>query len=129
MARMKILVVDDSPTSLLWQKLALRSEPFDVITATDGLEGLNMAKVERPDLVLLDVMMPRMNGFDACRAMRRYPPLKSIPIFLVTTRSEMVNVSAGYESGCTEFVTKPIDKVELLSKIHSYLGAGAAVVE
>ncbi len=126
MARKKILVVDDSPTSLLWQQLILRSEPFDVITATDGDEGVRVAQAEQPDLVLLDVVMPRMNGFDACRAMRSDPGLRDIPIFLVTTRSEMNNVTAGYESGCTEFVTKPIDKVELLAKIHSYLPGGGA---
>ncbi len=126
MARKKILVVDDSPTSLLWQQLLLRNEPFDVITATDGDEGVRVAQAEQPDLVLLDVVMPRMNGFDACRAMRSDPGLRDIPIFLVTTRSEMNNVTAGYESGCTEFVTKPIDKVELLAKIHSYLPGGGA---
>ncbi len=124
MARKKILVVDDSPTALLWQQMLLRNEPFDIITATDGDEGVRVAHAEHPDLVLLDVVMPRMNGFDACRAMRLDPDLRDIPIFLVTTRSEMNSVTAGYESGCTEFVTKPIDKVELLAKIHSYLPLG-----
>ncbi len=124
MARKKILVVDDSPTALLWQQMLLRNEPFDIITATDGDEGVRVAHAEHPDLVLLDVVMPRMNGFDACRAMRTDPDLRDIPIFLVTTRSEMNSVTAGYESGCTEFVTKPIDKVELLAKIHSYLPLG-----
>ncbi len=124
MARKKILVVDDSPTALLWQQMLLRNEPFDIITATDGDEGVRVAHAEHPDLVLLDVVMPRMNGFDACRAMRLDPDLRDIPIFLVTTRSEMNSVTAGYESGCTEFVTKPIDKSELLAKIHSYLPVG-----
>lgn len=124
MARKKILVVDDSPTALLWQQMLLRNEPFEIITATDGDEGVRVAQAEHPDLVLLDVVMPRMNGFDACRAMRLDPDLREIPIFLVTTRSEMNSVTAGYESGCTEFITKPIDKFELIAKIHSYLPLG-----
>jgi DNA-binding response OmpR family regulator len=120
-ARKKILLVDDSPTSLLWQRLILESEPYEILIAHDGEEGVRMARTEQPDLVLLDVVMPRMNGFAALRAMRAEPSLRDVPIVMVTTRSEMENVMEGFEGGCNEYITKPVDRAELLTKVRSYL--------
>jgi two-component system, OmpR family, alkaline phosphatase synthesis response regulator PhoP len=71
--------------------------------------------------VLLDVVMPRMSGFDALRAIRADASLSDIPILMVTTRSEMAHVMEGYESGCNEYITKPVDRAELLTKVRSYL--------
>ena len=117
----KILLVDDSPTAILWQRLILEDDPYDILVANDGEEGVRVAKAERPDLVLLDVMMPRMNGFEALRALRADSDLRSMPILMVTTRSEMPNVLEGFESGCNEYITKPVDRTELLTKVRSYL--------
>jgi DNA-binding response OmpR family regulator len=117
----KILLIDDSPTAILWQRMILDEDKYDIVVATDGEEGIRVARAERPDLVLLDVMMPRMSGFEALRAMRADDDLRDIPVIMVTTRGEMPNVMQGYESGCNEYITKPVDRAELLMKVRSYL--------
>jgi DNA-binding response OmpR family regulator len=121
MTRKKILLVDDSPTAILWQRLILEDDPYDILVATDGEECLRVAKSERPDLILLDVVMPRMNGFEALRLLRAESDLRGLPILMVTTRSEMPNVMEGFESGANEYITKPVDRTELLTKVRSYL--------
>ena len=121
--RKKILLVDDSPTAILWQRLILEDDPYEILVANDGEEGVRVAKAERPDLVLLDVMMPRMNGFETLRALRSESTLRNTPVLMVTTRSEMTNVMEGFESGCNEYITKPVDRTELLAKVRSYLAA------
>jgi DNA-binding response OmpR family regulator len=121
MNRKKILLVDDSPTAILWQRLILEDEAYDILVATDGEECVRVAKTERPDLILLDVVMPRMGGFEALRALRAEEDLRGLPILMVTTRSEMPNVMEGYESGANEYITKPVDRMELLTKVRSYL--------
>ncbi|MDB4907045.1 MAG: response regulator receiver protein [Gemmatimonadetes bacterium] len=121
MLKKKILLVDDSPTVIMWQRLILEQERYAIVIAKDGQEGVERARVERPDLVLLDVIMPRMDGFAACRAIRECPETRDVPILMVTTRSEMINVLAGYDAGCNEYITKPIDRLELLMKVRSYL--------
>jgi DNA-binding response OmpR family regulator len=117
----RILIVDDSPTALMWQQLLLKLEQYDTLTARDGEEGVSIARRERPDLILLDVSMPRMNGLEACRALRAAPETRDIPILMVTTHSEMENVLAGFEAGCNEYLTKPLEQAEYLIKVRSYL--------
>ena len=123
MAGKKVLVVDDSPTAVMWQSMILRQGQYEVVTAADGQAGVDAAMAEQPDLILMDVVMPRMNGFEACRAIRGTPATKHVPIIMVTTRSEMTSVEEGFESGCSEYITKPIDRFELLAKVDSYLKA------
>lgn len=117
----RILIVDDSPTALLWQRLLLDMEQYETLTATDGEQGVSVARRERPDLILLDVSMPNMDGFEACRALRAAPETMDIPILMVTTHSEMENVLAGFEAGCNEYITKPLERSEYLTKVRSYL--------
>lgn len=122
MPRKKILVVDDSGTARMLEQAALSRGPYDVITAKDGAEGFGKAAAERPDLILMDVIMPRMGGFEAVRAIRGAEAIKHIPVIMVTTRGEPVNVEQGFLSGATDYVTKPVDAVELLAKVRSILG-------
>jgi len=128
MRRKKILLVDDSPTAILWQRLILEDDKYDILVATDGEEALRVAKAERPDLILLDVVMPGMSGFDTLRALRADPDLHDLAILMVTTRGEMENMVRGYESGCNEYITKPVDRAELLTKVRSYLQRDEAAV-
>ena len=121
MVRQKILLVDDSPTILMMEKLILANGPWDLITAKDGEEAVVRAETQHPDLILMDVVMPKMGGFDACKAIRRRDETKTIPIIMVTTRGEAANVEAGWANGCTDYVTKPINSVELLAKVRSLL--------
>jgi DNA-binding response OmpR family regulator len=118
----KILIVDDSETVLLVER-ALLSRSYEVVTARDGQEGVDKALAERPDLILMDVVMPRMNGFDAVARLRSHPTTQRIPIIMVTTRGELASVDGGYRSGCNDYVTKPFRGPELLAKVKSCLGA------
>jgi CheY-like chemotaxis protein len=119
----KILVVDDSRTALMMEREILEKRTnYQCVTAADGQEAVEKAQQEQPDLVLMDVVMPRMNGFEACKMMRQQPSTREIPIVLVTTRSEESYMEAGFQSGCNDYITKPIDGAELVALLQSYLG-------
>ena len=126
MTRKKIMLVDDSSTALLMEKAILAKRNFVLVTARDGEEAVAMSRAERPDVILMDVMMPKMNGFEACRRIRDDPQTKDIPIIMVTTRGEMENLETGYASGCSDYVTKPINGLELLTKLEDLLGGAGA---
>ena len=118
----KVLLVDDSSTALLMGETVFREHTsYEVVTARDGEEGLQKALAEKPDLILLDVVMPKMDGFAACREMRKQECLKSVPIVMVTSRGEPTNVEKGYRSGCNAYLTKPINAHELLEVVHMFL--------
>lgn len=120
-ARKKVLVVDDSKTALLMECMVLKQLSMDVVTANDGMEALAVAERERPDLILLDVVMPRMDGFETLKKLRSAAATSATPIVMVTTRSELPNVERGFEFGCSDYVTKPVDSMELLGKIRALL--------
>jgi len=120
----KILLVDDSATVLMMERMVLAAERFEIVTAANGLEAQEKAKQEKPDLILMDIVMPRMNGLEACKALRSDPATRHIPIILVTTRGEAQSMEQGYENGCNDYITKPVNSAELLSKVRSVLGAG-----
>jgi CheY-like chemotaxis protein len=119
----KILLVDDSATVLMMERMILAAERFEIVTASNGLEGQEKAKRELPDLILMDIVMPHVNGLEACKALREDPATRHIPIILVTTRGEAHCMEQGYENGCNDYVTKPVNSAELLSKVRSLLGA------
>jgi len=114
----KILIVDDSKVAAMTQQIILRSlKQCEVITAEDGIKGVEKAVAEQPDLILMDVVMPRMNGFEAVRLIRGHEVTEKIPIIMVTTRSESAHVDEGFASGCDDYVYKPINAAQLLEKI------------
>ena len=118
----KILLVDDSATILMMERMILTKFPYEVLTAVDGEQAIALAVAEQPDLILMDVVMPKMNGFDACRRIRQEDPIKGTPIIMVTTRGEVQNMENGFESGCNDYVTKPINPTELMAKLRTFLG-------
>jgi CheY-like chemotaxis protein len=119
----KILLVDDSSTTLMMEQMILsKRTQYTLLTARDGQEAVEKATREMPDLILMDVIMPRMNGYEACKEIRRRPGTQQIPVIMVTTRGEPENVETGYAAGCSDYITKPINSVELVTKIHSFLG-------
>jgi len=119
----KVLLVDDSTTTLMMEEMILKQRTkYETVTAKDGLDAIARAVEQNPDLVLMDVVMPRMNGFEACKRMRSQESLRNTPIILVTTRGEEEYVEAGYQSGCNDYITKPINSRELVTLIQSYLG-------
>ena len=121
MNRKKILLVDDSGTILMMEKMILAREPYDLVTAKDGKEAIEKAATEQPDLILLDVVMPHLTGFEVLEELRAHESTKTTPVILVTTRGEAANVEAGYAGGCNDYVTKPINSVELITKVRNYL--------
>ena len=119
--RKKILLVDDSATILMTERMILTKGPYDLLTAKDGEEAVAVALAQRPDLILMDVVMPKMNGFEACRRIREEESIRTTPIIMVTTRGEVENVETGFESGCNDYITKPINAHELITKLRNYL--------
>ena len=119
----KVLLVDDSTTTLMMEEMILKQRTqYDCVTAKDGLDAIERALTEQPDLILMDVVMPRMNGFEACKRIRTQESLKNTPIILVTTRGEEQYVEAGFQSGCNDYITKPINSRELVTLLNGYLG-------
>ena len=115
----KVLLVDDSNTVLMMEKMILAKGPFEIVTARDGLEAIAKSKSEKPDVILLDVMMPNLDGLYACGAIRAEPETAEIPIIMVTTRGEEQSIEAAFRNGCTDYVTKPINGLELLTKLYN----------
>lgn len=123
MATKKILLVDDSCTSRLVNRMIFSQKPnYIVINASDGKEAVQLALQEKPDLILMDVVMPRMTGFEACRLLKKNSLTHRIPVILLTARSEEKYVQEGYASGCSHYLTKPVNDVELLNLLEEYLG-------
>ena len=124
----KILLVDDSRTSLMLQKMMLKDVEIelDIHTASNGRQAVEVAARERPDLVLMDVMMPEMNGFEAVRAIRSMPEIAATPIIMITTRGESSNLASGFTAGCNEYLVKPFSAATLLEKVEAYLGRAPA---
>jgi CheY-like chemotaxis protein len=120
----KVLLVDDSNTVILMERMILAKGPYDIVVARDGVEGVAKARSEQPDVILLDVMMPNMDGLTACAVIRGDAATAAIPIVMVTTRGEEHNIETAFRNGCTDYVTKPINGLELLTKLNNILFAG-----
>lgn len=116
-----LLLVDDSPTMIIQERMLLGGMGYRLITASNGLEALTKATAEHPDLIVMDVMMPKLDGIETCKRLRAQPETKDIPVIIVTTRSEQENIKRAFEAGCTDYVTKPLDGAELMQKIRSRL--------
>ena len=117
MAISKVLVVDDSSTDLKNLSEICRSAGYQVITATSGKDAVEKAKSERPDAVLLDVIMPDMNGFQACRSITSSPETKNIPVILVSSKGEKTDKVWGEEQGAKAYVTKPYTPDQILGQL------------
>ena len=118
----KLLLVDDSSTTLLMEEMLFRTHTkFQLVVARNGEEAVRKALAEMPSLILMDIVMPKMNGFAACREIRKHPALKRVPIIMVTSRGESWNVEEGFESGCNDYVTKPFNAAEIIQIVNGYL--------
>jgi len=116
-----ILVVDDNAQNLELLQAYLESLPCTILTACDGLRALEIVERTPPDVILLDVMMPRMSGFEVCKKLKADPATRSIPIIMVTALNELGDIERGVESGTDDFLTKPVKKLELLTRVKSLL--------
>ncbi len=122
----KILLIDDDPDFVQATRMVLESKPYQVVVAFDGDEGLAKAKEEKPDLILLDIIMPRMDGFKVCEMLKSDPELSAIPVIMITSFSERVGetslaMSQGLALEAEDFVDKPVAPAELLIRVERQL--------
>jgi len=118
----KILIADDEQNIVISIEFLLRREGFEVLVAGDGEEALAKVRAEKPDLVLLDVMMPKMNGFDVCQALRSDPEQSATRILMLTAKGRDTEVSKGLGLGADGYMTKPFSTKELLAEVRKLLG-------
>ncbi len=124
-SKQKILIVDDEPDIRELIEYNLKKEGYQVYSATNGQEGINEAKKVKPDLIILDVMMPKMDGIEACRIMRAMPEFKSTFMVFLTARSEEYSEIAGFHVGADDYIAKPIKPRALMSRINAILRRNA----
>jgi two-component system alkaline phosphatase synthesis response regulator PhoP len=121
MSHARVLAVDDSPTVLEMIKAILLAGGYDVITASDGQEALNTAREEVPDLILLDVMLPKLDGYRVCRLLKFDQKYKNIPIIMLTAKAEEQSVATGMRTGADQYLTKPVEPERLLAAVAAEL--------
>jgi len=120
----RILIVDDSPTETFRFKEILTKHGYEVLEATNGADGVTIAQAELPDLVLMDVVMPGVNGFQATRQIARGETTKDIPVVIVSTKDQATDWVWGKRQGARDYLTKPVDENKLIEVIQQYLNAG-----
>ena len=121
MKKAKILVVDDEVNITQILELSIGAEGFEVITASNGEEAIDKARKEQPDLIILDIMMPRIDGYEACRILKANPLTKNIPVVLLTAKGRDIDKRLGYEVGATDYIVKPFSPNKLIERINELL--------
>ncbi len=117
----RILVVDDSPTEIHRLKTILEKNGFEISVASTGEEGIKVAKMGRPDLILMDVVMPGINGFEATRQLSKQPETANIPVIIVTTKDQQTDRVWASRQGAKDYIVKPVNEKELLNSIKAQL--------
>jgi DNA-binding response OmpR family regulator len=117
-----ILVVDDDPVIQKLLAVNFEMEGYRVVTAGDGVEGIERVHRDRPDLVLLDVMMPRMDGIEVVRSLKADKATAGIPVILLSAKAQSTDINGGLDAGADDYVTKPFDPLELLEKVAALIG-------
>jgi twitching motility two-component system response regulator PilH len=121
MSQRSILVVDDSPTEMKLVSAPLQKKGYRVLTAVDGEKALEVANVEHPDLIVLDVVLPKKNGFQVCRQLKTTPDTKDIKVLMLTSKSQESDRFWGMKQGADAYMTKPFEDEELLTKVATLL--------
>jgi DNA-binding response OmpR family regulator len=121
----RVLIVEDEPHIVLSLELLLQRAGYDTATATDGEEGWALVQRLHPDVVLLDLMLPKRNGYEVCRAIKADPGLRGIPVIIVSAKGQAVEVLKGLDLGAAAYVTKPFGNAEILEAIRAVLPAGS----
>ena len=118
-----ILIIDDSPTELHLFQNMLEKGGFETLVADSGEEGIRQAQSSRPDCILMDVIMPGMNGFQATRKLTQDPDTKHIPVIMITTKDQETDKIWGMRQGASEYLVKPVAPKELVARIHAVMAA------
>ena len=122
MSKGKILVVDDEIYIVHILDFSLGMEGYEVVTALDGEQALERVASERPDLIVLDIMMPKLDGYEVCRAVKSNPATKNVPVILLSAKGRNVDQKIGFEVGADDYITKPFSPRKLVERINSILG-------
>ena len=120
-SRPRILIVDDEPDLLSVLRFGLEAGGFDVLEASDGERGLDLARTERPDLIVLDLMLPRIDGYKVCRALKFDERYRQLPIFILSARSGETDRRLALDLGADDFITKPYEVKDLVARIRARL--------
>ncbi len=121
MKKPTILIVEDSPTNIQVLGRVLKNEGYELAIATDGKEGLQVAMNIRPDLILLDIMMPVMDGIESCKRLKKYDQTKDIPVIFLTARGNADDIIDGFKIGAVDYITKPFNSHELLARVKTHI--------
>ncbi len=121
MRKPRVVLIEDEPHIVLALEFLLQEAGYETASAADGDEGLALVRRLHPDVVLLDIMLPRRNGYDVCRAIKTDPALQSIPIVMLSAKGQEVEVRKGLELGAVSYVTKPFGNAEILDAIRAAL--------
>ena len=118
----RILAVDDEPHILKLVSFSLSAKGFDVLEASDGLSAVEIAEREQPDLILLDVMMPVLDGYEACRRLKANPATEHIPVVMLSAKSQKAEQEVGLEAGAMDYICKPFTPKDLVEQVRGFLG-------
>jgi len=121
MKKGKVLVVDDEVNITQILEFSIGAEGFEVISAQNGEEAIEKARREQPDLIILDIMMPKIDGYEACRILKANPLTKNIPVVLLTAKGRDIDKRLGMEVGATDYIVKPFSPNKLVERIHQLL--------
>lgn len=121
MKKGKILVVDDEINITQILEFSIGAEGYEVLTALNGEDAVDRARRELPDLIILDVMMPKIDGYEACRILKANPLTKNIPVILLTAKGRDIDKRLGYEVGAADYIIKPFSPNKLIDRIHEVL--------
>ena len=119
----KILVVEDDPSALRLAGYALEQEGYQVITASDGLEGVRKARDEHPDLIILDIMLPGLDGYEVCQQLRKEPETAKLPILILSAKAREIDKDTGLKIGADDYLTKPADPSTIVAKVKALLAS------
>ncbi len=117
----KILVIEDDPIALRFARYTLQQEGYQVITAPNGLEGLSKAQTQNPDLIILDIMLPGVDGFELCHRLRATTGTARIPILMLTAKAQESDRQTGFQVGADDYLIKPVQPSEIVSRVNALL--------
>ncbi|MEA3019749.1 MAG: hypothetical protein QOI47_1273 [Actinomycetota bacterium] len=117
----KVLVVDDDPVIVRLLEVNFEMEGFTVVSAIDGIDGVAKARTEQPDVIVSDVMMPKLNGLELCAALKSDEVTRAIPVVLLSAKAQVTDIRAGLDAGADDYVTKPFEPLDLIDRVNKLL--------
>jgi len=124
----KVLVIEDDPGTLRFVEYTLEQEGYQVLSVTNGLEGLKKAQDEYPDLIILDIMLPGLDGYEVCRRLRQIPETAILPILIMSAKARQEDKDVGLKKGADDYLAKPVAPAEMLAKVETLLTSTAQII-